>query len=583
MATAASALFYLWSRSCVNVVLARLRRLRQPKYMIGGLLAAGYIYLVFLRPRAPREAGQAAGPAGPAASFDEAFFVTLITGVLLLLFVAMWLWRRQRTALHFSEAEIAHLFPGPVSHDALVHYSLIRMQVGLLFSALIMTVVSVNWAVSSPYWARFVGWWLLTSVLTLHITASGFMLTRLLARGVAQWQRQLAVVAILVATGWLIAWLNPHLHFPAPNETSQPAALQAYLQSQVGSGVLYWILFPFRALVELLVVADLGEFLRALPAALAVYGAHYVWAFVSETPDPEGALAKAEKTAASMQALRKGNWRAATMQQAKSRRDPFKLSAHGTPIIAFLWKNLLSTREYLNLRTVFAFAALLIGWRLWVNAQPVAPPIAVIPTLVALMLGVQTLLLGAQFARQDLRSDIDNADLMKTWPLAGWQIVLGELLTPILILTAILWLCLLHVIMAPTPPRFPVVTTELRIIGGISVALVLPFLCGVQLLVANTAVVLFPAWMKSAGGVQNQGLEVAGQRLLFFAGQLLVMLVALVPALFFGVLVYLPASWFLDAFAVLPAACVAALVLAGELAWGISWLGDRFDAYDLSA
>jgi len=111
----------------------------------------------------------------------------------------------------------------------------------------------------------------------------------------------------------------------------------------------------------------------------------------------------------------------------------------------------------------------------------------------------------------------------------------------------------------------------------------LPLLCGVQLLVANTAAVLFPAWAKASGQQQAPGIEVGIQRLFFFAGQWLAMLVALSPALIFGVLVYIPASWFLDSFAVVVAALMAALVLAAELAWGINWLGARFDAYDLSA
>ena len=33
-----------------------------------------------------------------------------------------------------------------------------------------------------------------------------------------------------------------------------------------------------------------------------------------------------------------------------------------------------------------------------------------------------------QLLRQDLRSDLLNADLLKAYPLPGWQIVLGEVL-----------------------------------------------------------------------------------------------------------------------------------------------------------
>jgi hypothetical protein len=584
MSPAAAALFYLSWRSLLNLVLGRLRRLRQPKYLFGAVLGLGYIFLVFIYPQMKMAARRAENVEAQMPPVDLSnFIVAAISIVTLLLFLLIWLWRRESTALQFSEAEIAYLFPGPVAHDTLVHYSLIRGQATLLFTALFTTLISGGWqALSSPLWARFIGWWLVMAVFRLHVTASGFTLTRLHLR-MTQWQRQLLLGALVLLAGLLIAWLSPHLHLPMPNELAPPAAFSAYLQGQIGEGALYWLLWPLRALAGPLVASDAAGFLRALPSALLVYALHYVWAFASELPDPEGSLAKAEKRAAVVQALRSGNWRAATTLQVKSRRDPFKLVAHGSPVVAFLWKNLLSTREYLNLRTVAVLAALIVGWRLWVNTQAEAPFVALIPFLVATMLGAQTLLVGAQFARQDLRSDLENADLIKTWPLAGWQIVLGELLTPTLILTGILWLCLLQIGMAPAGRFSAVLTPELRIVLCLSVALLLPFLCAAQLLVANAAAVLFPAWTKTAGGIQNQGLEAAGQRLLFFAAQLLVMLVVLVPALLFGLLVYIPVSWFLEVYAVLPAAIVAAVVLAGELAWGINWVGERFDAYDLSA
>jgi ABC-2 type transport system permease protein len=204
-------------------------------------------------------------------------------------------------------------------------------------------------------------------------------------------------------------------------------------------------------------------------------------------------------------------------------------------------------------------------------------------SMLALIGGGNILLIGAQVARQDLRTDMDNADLLKTWPLQGWQVVLGELLAPTAILTGLLWLCLLQIGLSAGSPRQPWLTLEVRLVAGLALALLLPFLCAMQLLIANTSVVLFPAWAKGGPGQQNIGVEVMGQRMLFMFGQWIVMFVALVPALLAGFVIYIPASWFIETFALLPAAMVAALVLSAELAWGISWLGERFDAYDLSA
>jgi hypothetical protein len=388
------------------------------------------------------------------------------------------------------------------------------------------------------------------------------------------------VALLLVALIWLLGRVDPHLRLPRADELAPAARLRAYLQDQAGSGVLHWVLWPFRALLAVMLAEDAGAFVRALPAALLVYAAHYYWAFKSEVPDNEEALALAARRANIIVAARSGNLRAALVPP-KSRPDPFRLAARGTPIVAFLWKNLLSAREYINLRTFVVMAIVVVAWNYWM--QPPQHLLArMIPTFVASVAGIQVLLFGPQLARHDLRSDMDNADLIKTWPLEGWQVVLGQMLAPAAILTGVLWLCLLQLVLA-LPPNAGWLTPGLRVAGGLAVALVLPLLCGVQLLVANATAVLFPAWIRPGNPQQPPGIEVGVQRLFFFAGQWLAMLVALLPGLLIGLLVYIPASWYVDDFAILPAAGVTALVLAAELAWGISWLGERFDAYDLSA
>lgn len=586
MPNAASALFYLWSRSALNVARLRLRRLKQPKYFFGALLAIAYFGFVFLSPLMARRA-RAARRTTPEVSLlspdDIAVIATSGAAIMLtMLFVVLWLWRRPRTALQFTEAEVAFLFPGPVRHGTLVHYSLIRNQLMVLVSALFMTLMTLMWSLPSPWWARLIGWWLLMSVISLHTTASGFVLTRLLNRGIAQWQRQVAVALLLLLLVVLLNVLDPELRLPFASEMAPPEVFAAYLYGQIDSGPLRWLLAPLRALAGPFVAADLPAFLLALIPALLVYAVHYAWTFVSEVPDSEVTLANAQKRAALRDALQKGGGVALLARKARTR-EPFKLRAQGSPVIALLWKNLLSTRDYVSIRTALVVAALMIAWDLWMQLMPGYRLLSALPPMLAMLLGSQVLLVGAQVARQDLRTDLENADLLKTWPLQGWQVVLGELLAPTVILTGLLWLSLLQLGLSAESPDQPWLTPQLRLVAGLSLAMLLPFLCAVQLLIANASVVLFPAWTKPGAGQQHMGVEVIGQRMLFMVGQWIVMFVTLIPALLFGLVIYIPLSWFIDTSALLPAALVAALVLASELAWGISWLGDRFDAYDLSA
>lgn len=570
-----SALIYLCTRSALNHVLLRVRRLKEPRYLIGALFALGYLYFIFMMPNQRR----AAREASPVAQVLPEFVTTAGALVLLLLFAVMWLWRRGRTTLQLSEAEITWLFPAPVAHATIVHFSLLRMQAPLVLSAVLITLFTAMWDLPSPPWARAFGWWLVLAVTMLHTVASGFTCTRLLERGIAQWKRQFGVLALIGIGAWLLPVLDPHLRLPTPAESANPEALVPYLLEQTGSGALYWILAPLRALVGPFVAEDLPAFLRALGPALLVYVLHYYWAFRSERADVEATIENAAKRATMIAAMRRNAFRA-TLSPLKARPDPFRLSARSSPVVALFWKNLLSTRAYFNWRTFAAIASVIVAWNLWLGTPERIGPLARIPMILAFFIAVQTLFIGALLARQDLRNDLENADLMKTWPLPGWQIVLGEILAPVCILSAVVWLCLLQLTLGAQPPAESAIAPYFRwVVGGV-LALLLPLWLATQVLVANAVAVLFPAWAKTSN--QAVGWETIAPRLLFLFGALLASIVAALPATLGGALVYIPASWFTGNLALVPAALVAAVIMAAELAWGIDWLGRRFEAYDLA-
>jgi hypothetical protein len=194
------------------------------------------------------------------------------------------------------------------------------------------------------------------------------------------------------------------------------------------------------------------------------------------------------------------------------------------------------------------------------------------------------LLLGPQLARQDLRSDLRNADILKTYPLRGWQIGFGQLLTPIFVLSAVNWLALLA--MALITPRLGFLTQDpqLRTALLAGAAVLVPPFVAMQLLVPNAAAVIFPAWVQTVSNRGEHGLDVMGQRIIFMAGQLLVMALALVPAAIVGGVLYVLVNWlagFGAAFVVSVIALFA--VLSAEVWAGVRLLGDRFEEFDLSS
>jgi len=202
---------------------------------------------------------------------------------------------------------------------------------------------------------------------------------------------------------------------------------------------------------------------------------------------------------------------------------------------------------------------------------------------VGLVLLIMTVLLGPQVARLDLRMDLANADILKTYPLRGWQIVLGEVLTPVAILSVVFWLELLLVFL--TMPRDAVsrIPPDLRGAAAFALAVLAPPFLAIQVLMPNAATVLFPAWVQTTRDQTERGIEVMGQRLIFVASQLLVTALVILPALLVGGSIFFVVNLVGGLEVGAAAAVIAMAALLGAEAWfGIRWLGNRFEGLDIS-
>src|SRR5262245_60219072 len=112
-----AALFYLTYRSFLNGVTTRVKRLRQPKYLIGAILGGAYFYFYFYK--FLFRGGQPAAP-GPQV-ISDAVWPTAGAGILLVFtLVVSWVLPGSRAAMAFTEPEIAFLFPAPISRRLLV-------------------------------------------------------------------------------------------------------------------------------------------------------------------------------------------------------------------------------------------------------------------------------------------------------------------------------------------------------------------------------------------------------------------------------------------------------------------------------
>lgn len=585
-----SALLYLRLTSFKNWVRTRLQRLRQPKYVVGAVVGAAYFWFFFLRHIAQPNGASPGIPVRHGVSTVEMFpaaiiLVQVIVVMAIARLIFAWL-APDKPGLPFTEAEIAFLFPAPISRRSLIHFKLLSSQLTILFSACLLTLLSNRWsALGGNAFTHAVGWWIIFSTINLHGMGASFTVARLVDRGVSRTQRRALVstviAGIVVAVGATI-WFS--LPPPTERELADPALLMRYLGHLSDTGVLHWVLAPVRLVAAPFFANNAREFLLALGPALAVLGLHYLWVLRGQTSFEEESIALAEKRARQV-AERGENPRYHSPPKAKH--GSFPLSpAGGRPEVAFLWKNLLSTRAFLNHRTFFIAIGIILVLHAWLSqGTPLQRAMLGGAAFISAIGGLYVLMLGPQFARQDLRTDLGNVDLLKTYPLRGWQVVLGELLTPIVILTGIIWLALLISALGLSGVRgsSPFLSPSFRATAAICLAAITPLVCCLQLMVPNAATLLFPSWAQTSRP-RERGLDVVGQRLIFISGQLLVIVCALLPAVGLGILL-----WFTGYFfhlgpvkSALLATPGIILVLGLEIWVGLYWLGWRFERFDLS-
>ncbi len=576
-----AALLYLQFHSIKNRLLLRIKRLRQPKYLFGAIVGGIYFYFYFFRYFFGFRGGRG-GFVSTATPENLALFESIGALVFLAVILLGWIFGNQRAALSFTEAEVAFLFPAPVSRRGLIHFKLLRSQIAILFTTVLLTLITNR--VGGHPWIRAAGWWIILSTLNLHFLGSSFARTMLVDRGISNWQRRLAIFALLlVSVASIFIWAKRTMPAVDFSQFDDFQAIKNYIQHVLASGPAPYLLYPFRLVVRPYLAQNASGFLAALGPALLLMALHYLWVVRSNVAFEEASVEAARRLTEKISAIRSGNL-SGSNPKFKGRRAPFLLRPIGPEPIALFWKNLIGTGSGFTPRLWIVLGATLIFvcaiLRNAIGSSDLLPLIAMITGMLLLW----SLLLGPQLLRHDLRKDLALADMLKLYPLRGWQIVLGELLAPAVILTVIQWLLLIFTVMLFS--RWPgggLVEWPLRIGVGFGTAIVLPLLNLITLQIPNGAVLLFPGWFQ-AGKEGAHGIEATGQRLIFLLGSVFVFILALVPAAIVFAVAFLLLKLIFSLLLALPVASIAtAAVLAIEAALGMRLLGWLFERFDVCA
>ena len=577
------AFWFLTWRTARNRLLRQLRRLRKPRYLAASLAGAAYLWYFVFR---PRDGATLAGVIGVQGSLELASLLVVLTVAYGWLFGAP-------TAIGFGAVEVQFLFPAPVRRRELVRYKLVRAQIFLLVNTIIWTAL-LRRPSSAGYGAvavagapgvalRVVSLWVLFSTLYFHRLGRTLVRASAAEHGLAGLRRQWPV--LLIVGGAVLVLV----HALASNAEILRAALGVGLLVHALGDVLSApapavVLAPFRLLLAPLYAQGAGEWARAMVPAAALMLLHLLWVLRLDTAFEEAALEESARRAARAErhrAKRLGE----TAPSARAARLRLPLAPTGAPAVAIVWKNVLAALRAVR-RGTFALVALLL-LAAWVTgiASDAGAGGDTWPWLVGVVAGIVACVLaavGPLYARNDLRRDLAQIELLRTFPLGGGAVVAAEVagaaaplaLTQVA-LALVSWGALS---VAPAPP----LDAPDRLALLAAAVVVLPLVGTLGLVVQNGSALLFPAWVR-LGPDRPGGIEALGQNVLTI-GASLVMVSALlaVPAALAAALA--GALWpSLGWRSLPPAALLLALLAALELWPVVRWLGRVYERTDPSS
>jgi ABC-2 type transport system permease protein len=555
-----------------NRAIRRLRRLREPRYLIGAVVGAGYMYFaVVARMGGARRAagnGRSRLFATGGLSMMRAAGPGLAGAALLIIAALAWIFPSDSGLLDFSEAETAFLFPAPVTRRQLLTHRLLRSQLPLLFGAIVSSVFVPLTAIASR--VRFaVGLFIVLVGVRVYFTGVTLARTRLMTGGASA--RRIAWVPLAVVLAAAATVATAIARALAAHRPGDFRTLMATLGPAVGTGPASVILWPFVALVRPLFAFSYAEFLASLVGASAVLAITIAWVLRSDETFQEAA---AEATA------RKAQTKARRAAPAPSMRAAgWSLPLSGRTETLLLWKNGMQTLRSTNFRAVFIIAAVAVAVSTTMSATMERGPAAAM-CVVALFVSAFSTLLGPQTVRSDLRGDLRHIDLLKTWPVKAAAVVRGEMLWPATLLTVCAWFALLCGAILSTA-AFPELTLAWRLSLCAAAIQLIPGLVFAQLTVQNAAAVLFPAWIPT-GNQRPRGLDAMGQRLILFAGVLLSLIVMVGPGAIAGGIIWFAFFRMIGAAVLVPAASVCLAIVALEVILATEALGPAYERIDLS-
>ncbi len=572
-----SALAYLLFDTTRNRFLSMVRRLRSPRYAMGMMLGLGYYWLVFARHggrAAPRADGFAAA-AAPGIQLAASLLVFVIIA-------GIWIFGGDRSALAFSEAEVAMLLPAPVPRRTLIAYKLARAQVLILINVVIWVVIfRRNFLSSTPIVLAAPAIWVIFTTLNLHRMGAALTRASTVEYRAAGTKRKWLVnvfgfVVAAAVIGALIAVPMSVLYrsgTSAPTPDNPFAFLNSFTLFLKSAGVQA-VLYPARLVTAPMLASNARDWAAAMAPALGIVLLHVWWVLSSDASFEEAAALASAQQAKRLEAIRSRRGAPAITAKVSGGRT-IALSPTGIPAVAIGWKNAISFMRSVRIGAVLRLPVILVGIAAFVGSK-IGDPAGIVG-IVAGVLGIFGPFFVVQVLRHDLRSDMLHLPFLKSLPIAGADLVLAEVLSTALPMAAVQFALFgIAAIAVSMSPKFGHIPASIALGVAIASPLIVVALDGAICTILNGSAVLFPGWIRlgpgGAGGMELMGQSMLSMITTFVAFALMLLIpVALGGGVWYGLRMRSPTA------AVAIGCTLAAISLLSESYGLIIALGHAFE------
>jgi ABC-2 type transport system permease protein len=570
---------FFFSRTVINQFRYRMNRLRQPRYLVSAIVGLGYLYFFLFRRSFGGHRRHGVAPI-PLDSGMVPLLETLVAFALFVMVLWPWISPASGGGLSFSEAEVQFLFPAPLGRKQLLLLRILRAQKGILFGVLVSALLGRFDLMPHPVFV-VIALWLVYTFLSLYRMAANLAKTSLTEHGVAGFRRQACALALMcAAVVATLSWFKWYVPGSRPPTSPSPEEMIAWLTAVTQSGPLHYVLLPFRLLIGPAFASTVAGFARALVPSFAIVWLVYLWVIRSDAQFEEASVERAERTARKLESMKAGDYEALRARPARLRVPYFRLSPVGRPYVAVFWKNLISTGR-LGPRRLLIIAGAIFVAVISASRGGAGGGLPILIGGVSAGMMCFLTLLGPAIVRQDFRDDLLKIELIKTYPVSGWEISLGEILAPAVVLAALEWL-LLAVSAIALPQIGPWDRGGwARVAVALGAALLLPCISLAGVVIQNAVALLLPGWVQ-LGPSRQRGVEAMGQRLISMVATIIVLVFAAIPAAVIFLLGFFIAYWMIGIAAVPPAALAAATCLLVETGIATALLGRLYDRFDAS-